>query len=41
MRYLVEHELATLGLGVEIARVREKQNLTQSELAARGKKTKA
>lgn len=35
MRELVEKELANLRLGAEIARIREKRHLTQTQLAAR------
>ena len=35
MKSLVDQELAALNLGVQIARLRAKQNLTQTQLAAR------
>ncbi|MGO9640995.1 MAG: helix-turn-helix domain-containing protein [Candidatus Acidiferrales bacterium] len=35
LKGLVERELATLRLGTAIARMREKRNLTQTQLAAR------
>lgn len=35
MRGLVEKELANLRLGAEIARIREKRHLSQTQLAAR------
>jgi transcriptional regulator with XRE-family HTH domain len=35
MKELVERELASLRLGAEIARIREKRHLSQTQLAAR------
>ena len=35
MRELVEKELASLNLGIQIARLREQQGLSQTQLAAR------